>query len=134
MSARGAAMRGRRAAEALMVDQCTIRAESTEVTTDPDTGVVTPVPGEVVYAGKCKLQQMRAALPSNPEGGEHRWTMGPLELHLPVEGSATVKTDCVVEVTASIDPNNVGRRFRVRSGDRKTFATAIRFQVEEVLD
>ncbi|MBX6360101.1 MAG: hypothetical protein IRZ03_08480 [Acidobacterium ailaaui] len=133
MTARGAITRGRRAAEALMVDQCTIRAESDEVTTDPVTGVVTPVPGKVVYTGRCKLQLTRGAFPSTPEGGEHRWSMAPLEVHIPVSGTSAVNANCVIEVTASSDPANVGRRFRVRAGDRKTFGTSIRLIVDEVI-
>jgi hypothetical protein len=35
-------------------------------------------------------------------------------------------------ITASVDAANVGRVFRVKSGDRKTYATAFRPLVEEV--
>jgi hypothetical protein len=116
-----------------MADTCTIRPVD-GVTTDPDTGVVSPAYGDPVYSGRCKLQQMRGSFPSTPEGGEHRWSVGPLEVHLPVAGTAGVAVGHVVEVAESFDPDNVGRVFRVRGGDRKTFATAVRFQVEEVLD
>lgn len=125
-------MRGRRQAEALMVDTCRIRPVAGN-STDPVTGVVTTTYGAAVYQGKCKLQRQRGAFPSTPDAGEHRWTVAPLELHLPVVGSGQVETDHVVDVTASIDPENVGRRFRVRSGDRKSLQTAIRFQLEEVV-
>jgi hypothetical protein len=126
------ALRGRLQAEALMVDACTVRPVSGSAT-DPVTGVVSTTLGAPVYAGKCKLQRQRGAFPSTPDAGEHRWTVAPLELHLPVAGSGAVETGHVVVVSASVDPENVGRRFRVRSGDRKSLQTAIRFQLEEVV-
>ncbi|WP_409186720.1 DUF6093 family protein [Amycolatopsis sp. VS8301801F10] len=122
---------GRRAAEALMLDTCRIRPVTGD-TTDPDTGQVTPTYGDPVYIGKCKIQAQKAALPSNPDAGEHRWAVVPVELHLPVAGTAAVVTGLVAEITASGDPANVGRLFRIRSGDRKSLQTAIRCQVEEI--
>jgi hypothetical protein len=124
--------RGRRAAEALMVDACVIRPVVGNVT-DPATGQVTTSYGAPVYQGKCKIQRLRGAFPSTPDAGEHRWTVAPLELHLPVAGTAAIETGHIVEITAAVDPENVGRRFRVRSGDRKSLQTAIRFQLEEVV-
>lgn len=116
-----------------MVDACTVKPVAGNAT-DPSTGVVTTTYGAAVYTGKCKFQRQRGAYPSNPEAGEHRWTVAPLELHLPVAGSGAVSTGHVVEVTASVDPELVGKRFRIRAGDRKTFATATRFSLEEVVD
>lgn len=130
MSALAAVLRGRRHAEAQMVDTCTVRPISGE-TTDPDTGVVTPILGAAVYAGKCKLQSQKP-FPSTPDAGEHVWTVEPLYLHLPVVGSEQVRVGHEVLITGSADPANVGRVFRVRSGDRKTYATAFRPLVEEV--
>lgn len=122
---------GRRQAEALMLDTCTIRP-ITGQTTDPDTGVVTPTLGAAVYTGKCKIQTQKP-FPSTPDAGEHLWTVGPLYLHLPVVGSEQVATGQEAVITASVgDQANVGRVFRIKSGDRKTYATAFRPLVEEV--
>jgi len=33
-----------------------------------------------------------------------------------------------------VDPQNVGRKFRVKSGDRKSLQTAIRLIVDEVVN
>ncbi|RSN65421.1 hypothetical protein DMH01_03320 [Amycolatopsis sp. WAC 04182] len=129
MSALAAVMRGRRRAEALMLDTCRIRAV-TGTTTDPD-GVVTPTYGPVVYTGKCKIQNWRS-FPSNPDAGEHQWTVTPTFLHLPVATSGAVATGMFVEILTAVDPLNVGRQFRLRSSDRKSLMTAVRFQVEEV--
>lgn len=123
--------RMRAAAESLMVDACVIRRIVGE-TTDPTTGVVSPVYGAPVYEGKCKLQQPRGGYPSTPDAGEHQWTLVPLFLHLPVEAGGGVKVDDRVEITASSDPSNTGRVLRVRSLERKTYATAARYLVEEV--
>ncbi|MBB1153995.1 DUF6093 family protein [Amycolatopsis dendrobii] len=131
MTAYGATLRGRRAAEALMLDTCRIRAVTGD-TTDPDTGVVTPAYGDPVYTGKCKIQAQKSVFPSTPDAGEHQWTVVPMELHLPVDGTEAVGTGLVAEITASVDPVNVGRIFRIRSGDRKTLQTALRCQVEEI--
>ncbi len=133
MTAQDAALAGRRAAEALMYDTCVIRPIVGE-TTDPITGVVSPVYGAPVYEGKCKLQQPKGGYPSTPDAGEHQWTLVPLFLHLPVDGSGDVEVDHRVEITSSFDPRNMGRVLRIRSSDRKTFATASRFVVEEVAD
>ncbi|SFO59754.1 DUF6093 family protein [Amycolatopsis rubida] len=122
---------GRRQAEALMLDTCRIRAVTGD-TTDPDTGQVTPAYGDPVYTGKCKIQNQKAAYPGNPDAGEHQWTVTPVELHLPVTGTGSVGSGLVAEITASVDPANVGRTFRIRSGDRKTLQTALRCQVEEI--
>lgn len=133
MSAAGRLARaGRRRAEAQMVDQCTIRPITGHGPADPDTGVVPTLYGAAVYAGKCKIQTQKP-FPSTPDAGEHLWTVGPLYLHLPVVGSEQVATGHEVVITASVgDPANVGRVFRVKSGDRKTYATAFRPLVEEV--
>lgn len=127
---------GRRQAEALMVDRCRIRPV-TGNTTDPGTGAVTPVYGDPVYGAaaggaRCKIQNQRS-YPSTPDAGEHKWTIGPTEIHLPIAGTEAVDTGHLVEILSSADPANVGRRFRVRAGDRKSLQTAIRLIVEEVV-
>ena len=130
-AALAAVTRGRRMAESLMFDACTIR-KVTGHTTAPD-GVVSPTYGSALYAGKCKIQNQRAA-PSTPDAGEHQWTVTPTFIHLPVAGTDAIDTGQVLEITASVDPQNVGRKFRVKSGDRKSLQTAIRLIVDEVVN
>lgn len=122
---------GRRHAEALMVDTCTIRTV-TGNTTVPVTGTVTASYGDPVYTGKCKIQSA-SPVRGNPVAGEHVWTLGRTELHLPVAGTGAVTSNQLVEITASVDPANVGRKFRIHSDDRKSLQTAIRVLVEEVV-
>lgn len=127
---RGAIGRARRAAESLMLDACTIAAV-TGTTTNPD-GSVSPTYGPPVYTGRCKLQRLRGSFPQNPKAGDRLWTLESTELHVPVSGTENIEVGHRVTVTASFDPVNVGRVFRVKSGDRKTLQSAIRLQVEEV--
>jgi hypothetical protein len=114
-----------------MVDTCRIQ-RVTGTTTDPVTGVVSSTYG-TVYEGRCKIQRFRGTFPSNPAAGEHSWTVAPIELHVPVAGTAAIGTGDLVVVTASFDPLNVGREFRVRTHDRKSLQSALRLAVEEVV-
>lgn len=112
-----------------MLDTCLIQ-RVTGTTTDPDTGEVVPT-YVTVYEGRCKLQT-QGSYASTPAAGEYQWTATPLQLHLPVDGTADVGPDLRVEITASVDAANVGRTFRIRSDDRKTLQTALRCLIEEV--
>lgn len=129
MSASNLTLRGRKAAERLMVDTCTVK-RATGTATNPTTGAVTPT-YTTIYTGKCRLQQFRGSFPETPDAGEARFTLAPFEVHVPTSATG-IKTNDLVEVTASFDAANVGRKFRVRMGDRKTFQTALRLQVEEL--
>lgn len=121
--------RGRVAAEALMADACTIRRASAP-TTDPDSGVVTPTT-TTIYSGKCKVQQAQAASNTNPrEVGEAYLLLLHLEVHLPVSVTG-LDTDDEVTITASNDPDLIGRVFRIRELSHKTYATARRVGVQE---
>jgi hypothetical protein len=120
-----------------MVDTCRIMPITSTTTNPPghptDPGKAVPEYGPTVYEGKCKIQNQRG-YPSNPDAGGHSWTLGPLHLHLPVEGTAAVATGQLVEILTSFDGSNTGRRFRIRIGDRKTFQSALRVLIEEVVD
>lgn len=123
--------RGRRRAEALMIDTCRVYRPSDEVVTDPVTGEVTAVQ-ESVYVGKCKIQAQRMQFPEYLEAGEHRYVSAPTEVHFPVD-TPDIKALDIIEITASYDPNNVGRKFVVQTDDRKSLQTAVRVIVKEYL-
>jgi hypothetical protein len=129
MSAVSAIQRGRVAAEALMVDQVTVQHKTGE-STNQETGVVTPTYA-TVYSGKAKVQQSSPA--TNPaDVGEAAVFIGQMTLHLPVSVT-TVQPDDLVTVTASaLDPDLVGRTFRLRGPAHKSFLTARRFPMVEV--
>lgn len=132
MSAAEAAVRaGRRAAEALMVDACTIEHRTTASALDETTGRVTRS-ATTVYTGPCRVQSAQAQ-PREVEVAGRTSTTQTLTVSIPV-AAAGVRVNAVVTVTASLlDPSLVGRRFRVAGLLHKTHATAQRLQVEEVV-
>lgn len=127
MSAASALARGRAAAEALMVDACTIQevtGESTETG-----GVVTPTYA-TVYSGKCRVQQPDAQA-RQEDAGEAYLLMSRRQLQLPMSVTG-VRADQVVTITASAqDPDLAGRVFVVRDEFAKSHATARRVGIEE---
>lgn len=131
MHAYGALTTGQAAAESLMVDTCVIRRK-TGRSNDPDTGKATDTYGSPIYSGKCKLQ-MRDAQPLTAEAGNRSLALSRQELHLPVSATG-VRVDDVVTVTVvgpMSDPDNLGRKFRVRGEMTKSMPTARRLAVEE---
>jgi hypothetical protein len=121
---------GRRTAEALMVDSCTIVRPGDPVT-DPNTGGVTP-PATVVYTGKAKVQPYEP-YERNPEVAGAVMTVQRYAVHIPV-GSYEPKIGDVVEVTAAMfDPQMVGNTFRVAALLHKSMSTAYRLAVEELV-
>lgn len=129
MSAAAEIQRGRRRAEALMVDACIItRADGTEAT-DPDTGVATH-DTTTVYDGKCRVQT-RALAAQSPEAGETQWAMSQLELQVPVSATGIRTGDLATITAAALDPDLVGRRLRVTVPPHKTHSTMRRLPVTE---
>lgn len=121
---------GRAAAEALMVDTCTIR-RVTGTTTNTTTGVVTPT-YSTVYSGPCKLQESgglpREAnpTPSAPVLMVYR------QLHLPVATSGGVRAnDLATMDTCANDAGMVGKVLVIRGERGKSWATARRLDVEQ---
>ena len=131
MSAVSAVLRGRTAAEALMVDTVAVTRLASE-TTDPETGVVTPTYA-TIYTGKGKVQRSGRQTTARPtDVGEAEVFLSRLEVHVPVS-VVGISTDDIVTVTASLlDPDLVGQRFHVRQEAHKSFQTARRFGVEEI--
>ena len=131
MSAVSAVLRGRTAAEALMLDTIVV-TRLTSSTTDPESGVITPT-YSTVYTGPGKVQRSGRQTTARPtDVGEAEVFLSRLEVHVPVS-VVGVSTDDLVTVTAStMDPELVGKSFHVRQESHKTFQTARRFGVEEV--
>lgn len=119
--------RARAAAEAGMADACSIR-RITGSTTQRGTGVVTPT-YLGLYAGKCRLQQPNAL--SRPKrAGEDYLLMLRIELQLPMSVTGLAVGD-EVTITASQDPDLVGRVLLVHDLAHKTDASARRVGCEE---
>lgn len=119
--------RAQAAALASMVDAGRIRHKTGEAT--DAVGNVTPTYA-VVYAGPCKVQQQKGiARPANV--GEAEVFLSRLELHIPMSVTG-VSSDDVLDLTASADPDLLGRLFHVRELAHKTWASARRYSIVEV--
>jgi Family of unknown function (DUF6093) len=125
MSRASVLARGRDAAEAGMVDACTIRRASGSGTTNPVTGYPTQA-YTTLYTGKCRVQQA-VAIARPHDVGEDRVYVVRFDLQLPMVGSEGLKVDDEVTITASVnDADLVGRVFVVLELAHKTEATARR--------
>jgi len=135
VSAISALLRGRMAAESLMVDACTVHRPG-EPETDPTTGKVT-VSKTMIYGpdstggGKCKIQQTIAQA-SGKDSAEHRFTVQEARWDTPVGSGPFMVNDIVTMTSSGLDPHMPGRVYRVTELFHKTFATAQRCRLEEV--
>jgi hypothetical protein len=128
MSATTAVLAGRRAAEALMVDACTIQ-RVTGTSTNDTTGVVTPT-YSMIYAGKCRVQQIVPVSKPADIGQAQVWLQR-LELQVPISVTGIASDDLVTITASLLDAELAGRTFRVRELGHKTHLTARRVQLEE---
>lgn len=130
MSAESAVLDGRREAESLMVDTCTITRPGDPVT-DPESGEVTAGSVEV-YSGRCKVQSKDSSV-ATPDAGGASFTVVSRQVHIPT-GVADVRDGDVVTVTASLlNPFGVGKQYRVEGFTPDSFETAARIPVKEML-
>jgi hypothetical protein len=131
MSRASVLARGRVAAEAGMVDTCTIRRR-TGTSTDRDTGATIPVYA-TQYTGKCRVQQATAQAQQAEAGQDHLLLLR-LEVQLPMSVTGLEVGDEVTIDTSAHDADLPGRVFTVRDLAHKTHATARRVQVIEKTD
>jgi len=129
VSAVDAVLRGRVEAQALMLDTCTVHRPG-EPVTDADGNVTAGL--TLMYTGACKIQQTLAQS-SNPEAGGHQYTVQDTRWDTPVAAGPFDVGDVVTVIGAVLDPQLVGRVFRVTEPFHKTGATAQRTRVEEVV-
>lgn len=130
MSRASVLARGRVAAEAGMVDTCTI-TEDTVTGTNPDNGEQTATTA-TIYSGPCRVQQRVPGGARAADVGEAYQLMLRLEVQLPMS-TTNLRAGQKVTITASVnDPDLTGRVLRIRELAHKTEATARRLGVEEV--
>lgn len=127
MSAASVLARGRAAAEALMVDACTIRRVTSQSTGAG--GVVTPT-YSTLYTGKCRVQQDKAQA-QQQDPGEAAVLMLRLEIQLPMSVTGLQAEDVVTITASAHDPDLVGRVFIIRDLAHASHKTARRVQVME---
>lgn len=125
-----------------MADTCVItRPTGQPGPVDPVTGERDPAPRETVYPlpgaespadGRCKVQTFEPYESTRDSGG-HMYTEQRYTLHLPVAATG-IRVSDRVEITSSVaDPQMVGRVYRVAGLHHKTYATAQRLPMEEVV-
>lgn len=127
MSIQTALARGRAAAEALMVDTCTITRTIGESTVG---GVVTPTTS-TIYSGKCRMQ-VRQETGAGQNVGEAFVVVQRLELQLPMSVPELREGDIVTMTAAALDPQLAGKTYAVRDAVAKTHLTSRRVTVLEV--
>jgi hypothetical protein len=129
MSATTAVLAGRRAAEALMVDACTVQ-RVTGTATDDTTGKVTPT-YTTVYSGKCRVQQV-APISKPADIAQGAVWLQRLSLQVPMSVTGIASDDVVTITASALDADLVNRVFHVRELGHKSHMTARRVQLEEI--
>jgi hypothetical protein len=128
MSRASVLARGRAAAEAGMVDACTVTRAGMPVT--DANGDVTSTP-TTVYTGKCRVQQHQATA-DEKDIGEDNLLLLRVEVQLPMSVTGLEVGDVITMTASANDPDLPGRAFRIHDLAHKTEATARRVQCVEV--
>lgn len=128
--------RGRAAAAVLMEDTVRVWRPTGQQTTNGRGKTVDEL--RIVYGdpdGAPAKAQNDASYPSSPDlgGGVARVTARVAQVHFPPYGTADVQTGDLVEFVDSRNPRLVGVWMRLRSDEDKTWTTAVRMNVQEVL-
>jgi hypothetical protein len=119
----------RKQAESLHLDTVSF-TRAGQRTWDEDRGEYVDGDPVAVYSGPGKVQSYEA-FEQTPEAGEHRYTRQRYSVHVPVSaGSIQIGDVCTIEA-ASLDPQLVGRKYRVTGLLHKSQATAQRLLVDE---
>ena len=132
MSRQSATLAGRRAAETGMTDTWAVY-RYTDGVLNETTGQYTPT-ATTVYSGPGKLQSFES-YEQNPVAGARDYTVMRPILHLPVNtASALVKVgDTAVCLASPMDADLVDREVTIEGEQSKTYMTARRFPVSEVI-
>jgi hypothetical protein len=123
-------LQARTAAEAGMVDTCTI-SRKTGDSTDLQSAAVT-VTIATIYSGKCRVQGHSPSM-ARPEsvGGAYVFQT-PFELQLPMSVTGVQVNDIVTITTSVLDQDLAGRTYWVKELFAKTHATSRRIGIIEV--
>jgi hypothetical protein len=123
----------RQMAESLMTATCRItRLPDERGTMDPDTLQYAEQDAELIYEGKCRVQDRRDG-DASEDAGERRQHLSGRELQLPVAGTEDVSVrDIVTILTNPEDEALVDREFTVDGRHEKSHATARRLPIVAV--
>jgi hypothetical protein len=126
VSAASVAAKGRRAAEAIMVDQCRIYALGTKVL-GPDGRYV--IPEDDVYEGKCRVKAESGTSVGDVGAGETAVSRVTPIMSVPYTVTG-LKAGLRVKVTETSDPGLLNRVLLVRAVQTGSFITAHRLICE----
>ena len=130
MTADSVLIKAQAAALRLMVDTCLIQRPAA-VASNPETGYTTTT-YTTIYSGVCRVQQ-RTVLARQFTVGEATVYMSRLELHVPVTITGILADD-IISITASVhDQDLIGRKWHVSELGHKTYESARRFAMVEIL-
>lgn len=129
MSAAGATLAGRRAAEGLMTDACTVTRGGGERTFDPATGRYVTTPGGPVYTGRCRVKP-RDNADQVVEAGGQNVSLFAYVVSVPVSDVAFEVDDLVTVTSSVLDPALPGLVLRVRQVNVGSQITARRLGCE----
>lgn len=129
MSVLSATLRGRAAAEALMVDACTVTRKTGETTGAG--GVITPTVS-TLYTGKCRVQVAAKTPGHGQDVGEAYLVVERHQVQLPMTVVGLQEGDRITITASALDPDLVGRVYSVHDVLRKTHLTSRRLTVLEV--
>ena len=134
MRAAGAVTRGRRWAEALMVDTLTVEHPTGATTLDPDTLAEVPA-FATVYAGPGRIQRTNAMAPRDDVVGGHEFGTATVLAQLPLTATGILPDDrvTVTAVGTTTDPDLLGLVATVRANLTKTHPTKRTLVCEEVI-
>jgi len=107
-----ATLAGRRAAEALMVDTCTITRGTSSQTFDPATGTYATTPGVSVYTGPCRVKPAGTS-DRVVEAGGQAVSLFPFVVSVPISAVQFAVDDRVTVTVSTLDPALVGTVLRV---------------------
>jgi hypothetical protein len=120
----------RRQAESMMIDAGELRGPDIQGPIGSD-GEYTVIPGELKYSGKARAQTTDA-LGNDNEAGDRLVMVTRFRVDLPMSAPQAAVDDVFTFTSSALDPQLVGKRFRVTSLTQKSFMTARRLAVEEV--
>jgi hypothetical protein len=129
MSAEATTLAGRAAAEALMVDSCTVTRNAAGPTFNETTGAYTGGATSTIYTGACRVKP-RDNADRVVQFGEEAVSFWPFLVSVPMSVD-DVELDDFVTITASaLDPALVGLVLRVRQVQAGSHITARRLSCE----
>lgn len=124
---------GRAAAVDLMLDTVTITRPTGEPGEyDPVTGERGPAPTTTVYTGPGKVQTYEP-YETTQRSGEHMYVQQRYYLQLPITATTVAVGDTATVTASANDPALAGRSYRVAGEHAKSWATARRVLIDEVV-